>query len=43
MRVTLKQDWRRWKKGKTLTGGAAREAKAAGADKAKPKPKTDEE
>ena len=28
MRATLKQDWRRWKKGKTLTGAAAREALA---------------
>lgn len=43
MRVTLKRDWRRWKAGKTLTGGAAREAKAEGADKAAPEPKADEE
>lgn len=42
MRVTLKRDWRRWKAGKVLTGGAAREAIKDGADKAPRKPKTAE-
>jgi hypothetical protein len=33
MRVKLSKDWRRWAKGKELTGGAAREALADKAGK----------